>query len=103
MIQQIPINIFCNNFSPHNNDNKIDTSLFLQKPYLRFIYIESNVEEDIDLKNQYRTKNLSDTISRREAASKNYVDEKCRDHSIIKTPLMLILMIKISILCTLSK
>ena len=28
---------------------KIDTSLFLQKPYLRTNYIESNVEEDIDL------------------------------------------------------
>ena len=32
------------------------------------------MEEDIDLKNQYRTKNLPDPISIREAASKNYVD-----------------------------
>ena len=30
---------------------KFDTSLFVQKPYLRSNYIESNIEEDIDLKN----------------------------------------------------
>ena len=27
---------------------KIDTSLFVQKPYLRTNYLESNIEEDID-------------------------------------------------------
>ena len=29
---------------------KIDTSLFVQKPFLRSNYIESNIEEDIDFK-----------------------------------------------------
>ena len=62
----MPINVFDNSSS--NNDNKIDTSLFVQKPYLRTNYIESNIEEDIDLKNQYRIKNLPDPISIREAA-----------------------------------
>ena len=47
-------------------------------------YIESNIEEDIDLKNQFRNKNLPDPISIREAASKNYVDKNFHDHSIIK-------------------
>ena len=65
----MPINVFGN--SSNNSDNNIDTSLFVQKPYLRTNYIESNIEEDIDLKNQYIIKNLPDPISIREAASKN--------------------------------
>jgi len=82
----MPINVFGNSYSSYDNDNgnKIDTSLFVQKPYLRPNYIESNIEEDIDLKNQYRIKNLSDPISIREAASKNYVDTKFNDPSLIK-------------------
>ena len=53
----------------------------MRKPYLRFNYIESNLEEDIVLKNQYRIKNLPDPISIREAASKNYVDNLFNDPS----------------------
>ena len=68
----MPINIFGN--SSNNSGNKIDTSLFVQKPYLRTNYIESNIEEDIDSKNQYRIKNLPDPVSITEAPSKNYVD-----------------------------
>ena len=78
----MPINVFGN--SSNFNDNKIDTSLFVQKPYLRTNYIEADIEEDIDLKNQFRIKNLPDPISIREAASKNYVDNKFNDPSIIK-------------------
>ena len=54
----MPINVFDN--SSNNSDNKIDTSLFVQKPYLRHNFIEANIEEDIDLKNQFRIKNLPD-------------------------------------------
>ena len=78
----MPINVFRN--SSNNSDNKIDTSLFVQKPYLRTNYIESNIEEDIDLKNQHRLKNLPDPISTRESASKNYVDNLLNDSSIVK-------------------
>ena len=78
----MPINVFGN--SSNNSEQKIDTSLFLQKPYLRSDYIESNIEEDIDLKNQFRIRNLPDAISIREAASKNYVDNLFNDPSIIK-------------------
>ena len=46
----MPINEFGNSSSKNNNCNKIDTSLFVQKSYLRTNYIESNIEEDIDLK-----------------------------------------------------
>ena len=45
----MPINVFGNSNS-NNSDNKIDTSLFVQKPYLRTNYIEANIEEDIDFK-----------------------------------------------------
>ena len=79
----MPIIVFGNSNS-NNSDNQIDTSLFVQKPYLRSNYIESNIEEDIDLKNQYRIKRLPDPISIREAASKNYVDKKFNNPSIIK-------------------
>ena len=77
----MPINVFGN--SSNNSDNKIDISLFVQKPYLRTNYIEADIE-DIDLKNQYRIKNLPDPISIREACSKNYVDNLFSDPSIIK-------------------
>ena len=78
----MPINVFGN--SSNNNDNKIDTSLFVQKPYLRLNYIEANIEEDIHLKNQYRIKKLPDPINNREACSKNYVDNLFNDPSIMK-------------------
>ena len=78
----MPINVFGN--SSNLSDHKIDTSLLVKKPYLRTEYIESNIEEDLDLKNQFRIKNLPDPISIREAASKNYVDRLFNDPSIVK-------------------
>ena len=78
----MPIIVFGN--SSNNSDNKIDTSLFVHKLYLRTNYIESNIEEDIDLKNQYRIKNLPDPISIREAWSKIYADTLFNDPSIVK-------------------
>ena len=79
----MPINVFGNSNSI-NSDNKIDTSLFVQKPHLRTNYIEANIEEDIDLKNQFRIKNLPDPISIGEPVSKQYVDNNFNDPSIIK-------------------
>ena len=78
----MPINVFGN--SSNNSGNKIDTSLFVQKPYLRSNYIEANIEEDIDLKNQYRIKNLPNPISITEATPKIYVDNLFNDPSILK-------------------
>ena len=78
----MPINVFGN--SSNNIDNKIETSLFVEKPYIRINYIEANIEEDNNLKNQFRIKNLPDPINIREAASKNYVDSLFNDPSIIK-------------------
>ena len=70
--------------SSSNSGRRIDTSLFVQKPYLRTNYIESNFEEDIDLRNQFKIKNLPDPLSIREAASKNYVDNLFTDPGIVK-------------------
>ena len=78
----MPINVFGN--SSNNAYNKIDTSLFVQKHYLRHNYIETNIEEDIDVKNQFRIKNLPYPISITEPVSKNYVDNFFNDSSIVK-------------------
>ena len=78
----MPINVF-GNFS-HDNNNKIDTSLFVQKPYLRSNIIESNIEEKSDLKNRLRVKNLPDPVNIQEAASKIYVGNKFNGLSILK-------------------
>ena len=79
----MPINVFGNSNS-NDNGNKIDTSLFVQKHYLRTNSIESNIEEDIDLKTQNRIKKIPDPISIRKAASKIYVDNLFNDPSILK-------------------
>ena len=46
VILNMPINVFGN--TSHDNGNKKETSLFVQKPYLRSNYIKSNIEEKID-------------------------------------------------------
>ena len=80
----MPIHVFGNSSSSKENGIKIDTSLFVQKPYPRTNYIESNVEEDIDLGNQYKNKKWPDPISTRETVSKKFVDNKINDPSIKK-------------------
>ena len=82
-ILNMPINVFGNSNSNDSN-NKIITSLFVQKPYLRSTYTETDIEEDINLKNQFRIKNLRDPICIIKPASKNYVDNKFNDPSIIE-------------------
>ena len=48
----MPINVF--GISSNYSESIFDTfSICKKKPYLRTNYIEANVEEDIDLKNQY--------------------------------------------------
>ena len=77
-------NYISGNSNSNNSDNKIDTSLFVQRTYLRTNYIGSNIEADTDLKNQFRIKHLPDSISIRETASKKYVDKNFNDPTIIK-------------------
>ena len=51
---------------------------------MRTEHFESNVEEGIDLKNNFRTKTLPNPTSKREPASTKHVDTKFTDPSIIK-------------------
>ena len=81
----MPINVFGNSSSSYDN-NKHDTSLFVEKACLRSNYIESNIEEDIGLKNQYRIKSLPNPTEIQDDCSKNYVDHLINHPSIIKTP-----------------
>ena len=62
----------------------MDTSLFVKKPYLGTNYKQSNIEEDIDLKNQYRIKSLPGPTEIQDTCSKNYVNNLFNDPSIIK-------------------
>ena len=66
----MPMNVFGKSNS-NDNGSKIDTSLFVQKPYLRTNYVESIIKEDIDLKNEYKNVNLPNPISSQNACSKN--------------------------------
>ena len=70
----MPINVLGNSSSSYHKGNKTDASLFVQKLYLRTNYKEANIEEDFDLKNQFRIQHLPDPFSKQEAALKNYVD-----------------------------
>ena len=53
----MPIILFGNSNSSHDNGVKNDATFFVRKTYLRDNYFESNVEEDNDMKNQSRTEN----------------------------------------------
>ena len=78
----MPINVFGN--SSNDNNNKNNTSLFVQKPYLRTNYIEANIEEDIDLKNQFRMKKLPDATNIQDACKKNYIDNAIDEVSLVR-------------------
>ena len=42
-------NVIGKSSSSHGSGNKINTSLFVRKPFLRTNFIESNIEDDIDM------------------------------------------------------
>ena len=76
----MPTNVFGNSSSSYDN-NKIDTSLFVQKPYLRTNSIESNIEENINMKKQFKIKNLPCREKKSDAVRKLYVDSLFNDSS----------------------
>ena len=79
----MPINLFGNSNS-NISDNKKDTSVFVQKPYLRANYIEAIIEEDINKKNQFKIKNLPCPQKNSDAVCKSCVDNLFNDPSIIE-------------------
>ena len=80
----MPINVFENSSSAIDNGNKIDTSIFVQKQCLRTNYGESNIEDDIDMKDLFRNKNLPCPPENSDAVCKSYVDNFFNDSSILK-------------------
>ena len=70
--------------SGNDSFKTLDKSSFVQKPYLRTKCIKSNMEEDIDMKNQFRNKNRRDPISIREIDWNNSVDHLFNDPGTIK-------------------
>ena len=80
----MPTNVFGNSSSSHDNGNKIDTLLSVQKPYLRTICIEANTEKDINMKNQFTLKNLPCPQENSDAVCKSYADNFFNNSSMIK-------------------
>ena len=80
----MPINVFGNSSSSHDNGNKIDTSIFVQDLYLGTNYFVSNIEEDFDMKNQYKNRNLPYHVENSDAVCKSYVDGGLNHRSIIR-------------------
>ena len=79
----MPINVFGKNSSSHDNGNKIETSIFLQKPCLRANYIESDIEEDIEKKNK-KIKNLPCPVEISDAVFNFNVDSGLNHPSTIR-------------------
>ena len=78
----MPINVLEN--SSQDNNKKIETNIFVQKPYLKSNYIESKIEEEIDFKQHYKVKKSPDPIRIRDACSENHVERILNDPSILK-------------------
>ena len=71
----MPINVFGNSNS-NNSENKVDTSIFVQKSYLRSNYIESDLDHDIYLKKQYRIIKIPHPVNNQYIVNKLYIDNK---------------------------
>ena len=78
---KMPIKVF--GYSTSSNDySKKNRTVFVQTSYWRSNYFESNIEEDFDMKNQFRNKNLPCPLENRDAVCKSYVHSSLRDPSI---------------------
>ena len=76
--------VFRNSSFSHDKVTKFDTSLVVQKTYLRAKHIESDIEEDIDMKNQIRINSLTCPVKNTDARCKSSVYSGKIDPSIIK-------------------
>ena len=62
-----------------------DTTIGVTKSYVRANYIESEVDEDFDMNQQYKIKNLLDPLIYFDAVKKN-VDENINECTLLKIP-----------------
>ena len=70
--------MFGNSSSPNDN-KKVDLSQYARKSYIRSNYIESDIDHDIDLENQYKIINLANPINDKDGVNKMYIDTKIAD------------------------
>ena len=80
----MPMNVFGSTSS--TNQANLDTTLFVQKPYLRTNYLKSDLEEDIDMKQKFKIKNLVDPTNGFDAANKTYIDKYIKESTILRIP-----------------
>ena len=73
----MPINVFGS--TSQNVENIIHTSSLVRKPHLRTNFTESNTEEDIGIKKQFKVKTLTTPIDPHQATPKSYVYNKLND------------------------
>ena len=78
------MNVFGSTYS--TNQANLDTTLFVQKPYLRTNYLESDMEEDIDMKQKFKIKNLADPTNDFDAANKSYTDKIINESTLLRIP-----------------
>ena len=65
-----------------SNVSSVNTGV--TKGYIRANYLESNMEEDIDLKNQFKIINVPYPISLKDVANKEYVDDNIEQASVVR-------------------
>ena len=80
----MPFNVFGNSSSSYDNGKKFDASMFVGNFYFGTNYIESNIEDYIDLEKQFRFKKLPCPVENSIAVCKSQVDRKLNDPSIIR-------------------
>ena len=74
MVKKISINVFRNSYFSSDKGIEIDPSVYLKETHLRINQIESNMEEDIDMKKELRIKNLPCSIENTDGLGEFYVD-----------------------------
>ena len=73
------INVFGSSSSSNENNNKIDLSQYARKSYINSNYIETDINHNIDLKNQYKIINIPNPINNKDSVNKIYVDNQLAD------------------------
>ena len=77
-------NVLSNSSSSHDNGNKFDTSMFVQKPYLKTNFIESSTGEGIEIITQFKINNLPCPQENSADVCNFFVDSGLNDPSIIR-------------------
>ena len=62
-----------------NSSQSNDLSQYARKSYIKSNYIETDIDHDINLKNQYRIINIPNPINNKDSVNKIYIDTKIAD------------------------